>query len=113
MTVPVTMSGCWYSSPSFFQYSASLKMAACASRAFSSWNRGSSVSWAGVVRPSRRSISSTSGITSASMTRISWRLRNWLRSRRAVSVFASMLWLPPLRNPATRMRWNAPTSIFA
>ena len=54
------------------------------------------------------SISSTSASGSASMTRRSCFVRSWLRSNRAVSVLASMAWLPPPRKPARSRRW--PTS---
>ena len=70
---------------------------------------------AGVVAavPLRRSTSSTSESTSASMTVMSDLVRSWLRSSRAVSVFGSMLSEPPLRKPATSTRRKGVTSIFA
>ena len=46
------------------------------------------------------------------MTRMLDLVRNWLRSRRTVSRFASSSSDPPAMKPATRTRWNAVTSSF-
>ena len=56
--------------------------------------------------------SSTSGRTSASMTRRPDLVLSWLRSSRTVSRLASTSSVPPLMKPATRTRRNADTSIF-
>ena len=112
-TVPVTMSGFWNSSPSFFQKAALANTCSYASRSFSSliffgFLSAASPPLAGAVAVGGgarcSAATSVSGSTSASMTRRLDLVRSWLRSRRTVSRFASTSSLPPAMKPATSTR---------